>query len=138
MAKQIYIDSNGNEIPVSGTITNDNNLPHYTGTPTAGTTAYEIASLKEPTKVYDNNGITIYSCGAFITIGFVNATIDNVLSALSNYTTTYDIRFPVWNTTTAKENLISLKTSPMCINTNPWGSITGNDTLHGGFTFVLK
>ena len=45
MAKQIYIDSNGNEIPVSGTITNDNNLPHYTGTPTAGTTAEAIASL---------------------------------------------------------------------------------------------
>ena len=44
MAKQIYIDKNGNEIPVSGTITNDNNLPHYSGTPTAGTTAYEIAS----------------------------------------------------------------------------------------------
>ena len=44
MAKQIYIDSNGNEVLVSGTITNDNNLPHYTGTPTAGTTAYEIAS----------------------------------------------------------------------------------------------
>ena len=43
MAKQIYIDSNGNEILVSGTIINDNNLPHYTGTPTAGTTAEAIA-----------------------------------------------------------------------------------------------
>ena len=43
MAKQIYIDSNGNEVLVSGTITNDNNLPHFSGTPTAGTTAYEIA-----------------------------------------------------------------------------------------------
>ena len=47
MAKQIYIDSNGNEVLVSGTITNDNNLPHYTGTPTAGTTAYEIAKDSE-------------------------------------------------------------------------------------------
>ena len=47
MAKQIYIDSNGNEVLVSGTITNDNNLPHYTGTPTAGTTAYEIANATE-------------------------------------------------------------------------------------------
>ena len=45
MAKQIYIDSNGNEVLVSGTITNDNNLPHFSGTPTAGTTAYEIASI---------------------------------------------------------------------------------------------
>ena len=44
MAKQIYIDSNGNEVLVSGTITNDNNLPHFSGTPTAGSTAYEIAS----------------------------------------------------------------------------------------------
>ena len=49
MAKQIYIDSNGNEVLVSGTITNDNNLPHYTGTPTAGTTAYEIASKANKT-----------------------------------------------------------------------------------------
>ena len=45
MSKQIYIDSNGNEVLVSGTIINDNNLPHYTGTPTAGTTADAIASL---------------------------------------------------------------------------------------------
>ena len=47
MSKQIYIDSNGNEVLVSGTITNDNNLPHYTGTPTAGSTAYEIASKQD-------------------------------------------------------------------------------------------
>ena len=47
MAKQIYIDSNGNEVLVSGTITNDNNLPHFSGTPTAGTTAYEIASKQD-------------------------------------------------------------------------------------------
>ena len=46
MSKQIYIDSNGNEVLVSGTITNDNNLPHFSGTPTAGSTAYEIASIK--------------------------------------------------------------------------------------------
>ena len=46
MAKQIYIDSNGNEVLVSGTITNDNNLPHYSGAPTAGTTAYEIEGIK--------------------------------------------------------------------------------------------
>ena len=45
MAKQIYIDSNGNEVLVSGTITNDNNLPHYTGTPTAGSTAEAIGDL---------------------------------------------------------------------------------------------
>ena len=50
MAKQIYIDSNGNEVLVSGTITNDNNLPHYSGTPTAGTTAYEIASKQDKIK----------------------------------------------------------------------------------------
>ena len=42
MAKQIYIDENGNEVLVSGTITNDNNLPHFSGTPTAGTTAEAI------------------------------------------------------------------------------------------------
>ena len=45
MSKQIYIDSNGNEVLVSGTITNDNNLPHYTGTPTAGTTAEAIGAV---------------------------------------------------------------------------------------------
>ena len=43
MAKQIYIDSNGNEVLVSGTITNDNNLPHFSGTPTQGSTAEAIA-----------------------------------------------------------------------------------------------
>ena len=42
MAKQIYIDSNGNEVLVSGTIINDNNLPHYTGTPTPNSTAEAI------------------------------------------------------------------------------------------------
>ena len=47
MAKQIYIDENGNEVLVSGTITNDNNLPHYTGTPTAGSTAEAIADLQD-------------------------------------------------------------------------------------------
>ena len=45
MAKQIFIDKNGNEVLVSGTIINDNNLPHYTGTPTAGTTAEAIGDL---------------------------------------------------------------------------------------------
>ena len=50
MAKQIYIDSNGNEVLVSGTITTDNNLPHYTGTPTAGTTAEAIASKADKTQ----------------------------------------------------------------------------------------
>ena len=30
----------------------DNNLPHYTGTPTAGTTAYEIASKADSADVY--------------------------------------------------------------------------------------
>lgn len=44
MSKQIYIDSNGNEVLVSGTIINDNNLPHYTGTPTAGSTAEAIGN----------------------------------------------------------------------------------------------
>ena len=44
MSKQIYIDSNGNEVLVSGTITNDNNLPHFSGTPTQGSTAEAIAS----------------------------------------------------------------------------------------------
>ena len=47
MAKQIYIDSNGNEVLVSGTITNDNNLPHFSGTPTSGTTAEAIANLDD-------------------------------------------------------------------------------------------
>ena len=45
MSKQIYIDSNGNEVLVSGTIINDNNLPHYTGTPTQGSTAEAIGDL---------------------------------------------------------------------------------------------
>ena len=61
MSKQIYIDSNGNEVLVSGTIINDNNLPHYTGTPTAGTTAYEIARSKEWIGVDIKQGTTAIS-----------------------------------------------------------------------------
>ena len=53
MSKQIYIDSNGNEVLVSGTITTDNNLPHFSGTPTAGTTAYEIANKITQVKFED-------------------------------------------------------------------------------------
>ena len=55
MSKQIYIDSNGNEVLVSGTIINDNNLPHYTGTPTAGTTAYEIANATNYKVIYSQS-----------------------------------------------------------------------------------
>ena len=59
MSKQIYIDSNGNEVLVSGTIINDNNLPHYTGTPTAGTTAEAIgATTKISTTTLSTSGIS--------------------------------------------------------------------------------
>ena len=68
MSKQIYIDSNGNEVLVSGTIINDNNLPHYTGTPTAGTTAEAIGA-----KV-DNSVSTVY----------INA-VANVSQTLGSY-----------------------------------------------------
>ena len=67
MAKQIYIDSNGNEVLVSGTITNDNNLPHYTGTPTAGTTAYEIASKLDKTSVKTASVTVSGSSGQYVT-----------------------------------------------------------------------
>lgn len=92
----------------------------------------------EPDLKYNANRVTIYQTGKIVTVGFMNSSIDNVLSALSSYATTYDIRFPVWNATKGRENMISLKTTPICIDTNPWGSITGNDDLHGGFTYVLK
>lgn len=94
--------------------------------------------MLEPDLKVNSNGITIYQTGNIITVGFTNATIDNILSALSSYATTYDIRFVVWNATKARANLISLKTTPICIDTNPWGSITGSDTLHGGFTYAFK
>ena len=67
MSKQIYIDSNGTEIPVSGTITTDNNLPHFSGTPTAGTTAEAIASrakIIEYTPTTNTATITADAIGA--------------------------------------------------------------------------
>ena len=100
--------------------------------------ATSVHDMLEPDLKVNSNGITIYQTGNIITVGFTNATIDNILSALSSYATTYDIRFVVWNATTARANIISLKTTPLCIDTNPWGSITGSDTLHGGFTYALK
>ena len=73
MSKQVYIDENGNEIQVSGTITNDNNLPHYTGTPTAGSTA---EAIRAKTNVFKNK----------ITIGTVTAGTKYDLFTLSNFT----------------------------------------------------
>ena len=72
MAKQIYIDENGNEVLVSGTITNDNNLPHYTGTPTAGSTAEAIQTIFKVdsfTKTYSvaGNGSANFN-NSFITV----------------------------------------------------------------------
>lgn len=67
MSKQIYIDSNGNEVLVSGTITNDNNLPHYTGTPTAGSTAEAIGDLSQLTTT-DKSSL----------VGAVNEVVDDL------------------------------------------------------------
>ena len=65
MAKQIYIDSNGNEVLVSGTITNDNNLPHYTGTPTPNSTAEAINKASEyqsgDSIVFNTSGKALYA-----------------------------------------------------------------------------
>lgn len=71
MSKQIYIDSNGNEVLVSGTIINDNNLPHYTGTPTAGSTAEAIngqeqVSYTSATTGITTNSVTIIKKGRFL------------------------------------------------------------------------
>ena len=63
MSKQIYIDSNGNEVLVSGTITNDNNLPHYTGTPTAGSTAEAIGAKQDKITVLTNQTATTNANG---------------------------------------------------------------------------
>ena len=79
MAKQIYIDSNGNEVLVSGTITNDNNLPHFSGTPTAGTTAEAIADLQNRIQVKkdqltgttDSNGLISFAHGTRVIVGSV-------------------------------------------------------------------
>ena len=88
MAKQIYIDSNGNEVLVSGTITNDNNLPHFSGTPTAGTTAEAIASIPViKTKEWSSGGNfaidTLYQTGVYygnITLGSGFSDVNEILS----------------------------------------------------------
>ena len=85
MAKQIYIDSNGNEIPVSGTITNDNNLPHYTGTPTAGTTAEAIASSKTKSVLLTGTITSNYADGS--TIGYRSTGNGVDITSLTGYPT---------------------------------------------------
>lgn len=110
MSKQIYIDSNGNEVLVSGTITNDNNLPHFTGTPTAGSTAEAIKELKTPTPLsitriensladatsigrlvaYKMGGIYVLHCNLSITAG--QTTSDFVeIASISGWNATCDI-----------------------------------------------
>ena len=51
MSKQIYIDSNGNEVLVSGTIATAGNLPLGTTTPT-GSTAEAIAGKQPKPTIY--------------------------------------------------------------------------------------
>ena len=94
--------------------------------------------MLEPDLKVSSGGLTIYQTGNIITVGINNVYIDTVLTALASYATTYDFRAVVWNMSKSRAAVISMKTTPICIDTNPWGAITGNDNLHGGFTFVLK
>lgn len=97
----------------------------------------EVNGKTTPKIISTTNNIYIYEVGKIVCVGFYNATVDNVISALSGYTTNNNVaRFVVWNATTARANLVSIGTSILVIDTNPWGAITGNDALHGGFTFV--
>ena len=83
MAKQIYIDSNGNEVLVSGTITNDNNLPHFSGTPTAGTTAYEIKGKLDASKIYARNNNGTIASGAIGSLSYPTGFDNNDLLFIS-------------------------------------------------------
>lgn len=97
----------------------------------------EVNGKTTPKIISTTNNIYIYEVGKIVCVGFYNATVDNVISALSGYTTNNNVaRFVVWNATTARANLVSIGTSILVIDTNPWGAITGKDALHGGFTFV--
>ena len=95
MSKQIYIDSNGNEVLVSGTIINDNNLPHYTGTPTAGTTAEAIASKADKSGMFKIQSFSkTYSVGADSSTNFDNSFITvpsgYTIAGIVGYTTNQD------------------------------------------------
>ena len=124
MAKQIFIDKNGNEVLVSGTIINDNNLPHYTGTPTAGTTAEAIGDLTTLTTT-DKSSL----------VGAVNEVNRKVNCALitqnrltSDYTLTSNTATRVFDDGTANlsaGNYIFEVTFPAI-----WSSASG--VIHGG------
>jgi len=79
MAKQIYIDSNGNEVLVSGTITDAGNLPLGTDFTDPTSTAYAVKALqdgKAEIKIDSGSGTTsangnigVTRTGKFIIIG---------------------------------------------------------------------
>ena len=60
MSKQIYIDENGNEVLVSGTITNAGNLPLGSDFSDPTSTAGAIANIGKGT--YSTTGLTYNNC----------------------------------------------------------------------------
>ena len=103
MAKQIYIDSNGNEVMVSGTITNDNNLPHYSGTPTAGSTAEAIASKQDKIKVAKDTGTTsangnigVTRTNKFIIVGAWCNVVNGCVMPFIDYSSASDTGSSAW------------------------------------------
>ena len=104
MSKQIYIDSNGNEVLVSGTIINDNNLPHYTGTPSQGSTAEAIGALNNPEEltITPYTGVTVTSKAYKITDRLICVNFEATFStAVNSWVNCFDI---AWDTSFSTSN----------------------------------
>ena len=123
MAKQIYIDSNGNEVMVSGTITNDNNLPHYSGTPTAGTTAYEIANkisktdIKQTSVTLSGSGGQYISSIVFDDVPIINAWVQGyAFLVIVRKTDTGKVAFNIYNYSTGNSRFEPITFANVTVN----------------------
>lgn len=78
MAKQIYIDSNGNEVQVSGTVNSADLLPLAAGSDTSTAEAIEELSTvivdTLPMGSYSSSGSTLTKCGKLIILNLSSFT----------------------------------------------------------------
>ena len=119
----------------------DNNLPHYTGTPTAGTTAYEIASKADKaytTILSSSNGITLLKFGKMYVASFQSAQIKNIVSALNDYLPQKTASSMIWDYTATVPCNIRLSLGAITfVNASNWTAIsnTSTDAVHGQIVF---
>ena len=104
MAKQIFIDENGNEVLVSGTITNAGNLPLGSDFSDPNSTAGAIRALNNPDEltITPYTGVTVTSKAYKITDRFICVNFEATFSTASNsWVNCFDI---AWGTSLSTSN----------------------------------